>query len=286
MKVVLFCGGLGMRLREYSETIPKPMVPLGSRPILWHLMKYYAHYGHREFILCLGWKGDAIKEYFLQYNECVSNDFIFSRGGTRVTLLNSDIDDWTITFVDTGTTSNIGSRLKAIQPHLDGEEIFLANYADGLCDVPLPEMVQFAQQRRAFATFLAIKPRQSFHLVGTDTQGFVRQLDPVSESDYWLNGGDFVLRQEIFDYLHEGDELVVEPFQRLITRGKLCALKYEGFWSCMDTYKEKQALDDMVLRGDTPWQVWRNPSSSPLPVTDASTAGLGVMTPLCTPRSS
>src|SRR5215813_5222607 len=120
MKVVLFCGGLGMRLRDYSDTIPKPMINIGYRPILWHVMKYYAHYGHKDFILCLGYKADVIKDYFLNYNECLSNDFILSKGGKKLQLLNSDINDWRITFVDTGIHSNIAQRLKAVEPYLEG----------------------------------------------------------------------------------------------------------------------------------------------------------------------
>src|SRR4051812_32379317 len=138
MKVVLFCGGLGMRMREFSEAVPKPMVPIGYRPILWHVMKYYAHHGHKDFILCLGYKADVIKNYFLEYNECLSNDFVLSKGAKNIELLGRDIDDWNITFVDTGLTSNVGMRLRAVQKHLKGEEMFLANYTDGLSDVPLP----------------------------------------------------------------------------------------------------------------------------------------------------
>ena len=140
MKVVLFCGGMGMRIRD-AEDIPKPMVHIGYRPILWHVMKYYAHYGHRDFILCLGHRADAVKNYFLNYNECASNDFVIS-GGKNVELLNSDIHDWRITFADTGIHSNIGQRLKAVEKYLDGEEEFLANYSDGLTDLPLPQQIQ------------------------------------------------------------------------------------------------------------------------------------------------
>ena len=140
MKVVLFCGGAGMRLRGYADDVPKPMVHIGNRPILWHLMKYYAHFGHKDFILCLGYKGNVIKDYFLNYDESVSNDFVWSNGGKHIQFLNRDIDDWTITFVETGTTSNIGQRLKAVEPHLSGEEIFLANYGDGLSDASLPSL--------------------------------------------------------------------------------------------------------------------------------------------------
>ncbi|MCE9544622.1 MAG: glucose-1-phosphate cytidylyltransferase [Planctomycetia bacterium] len=258
MKVVLFCGGMGMRMREYSENTPKPLVPIGYRPILWNVMKYYAHYGHKDFILCLGWKGDAIKNYFLNYDECVSNDFVLAKGGNSISLLNSDIHDWTITFADTGAASNIGQRLKAVEKYLEGEEVFLANYTDGLSDLPLPEMIDFFQERQATAAFLCVKPLQSFHSVTAEPDGRVRDIRAIAESDVWMNGGYFVLRHDIFDYLREGEELVNEPFQRLIEQDKLVAYRYEGFWSCMDTYKEKQRMDDMVTAGDTPWKVWTN----------------------------
>jgi glucose-1-phosphate cytidylyltransferase len=258
MKVVLFCGGLGLRLREYSESIPKPMVPIGLRPMLWHVMKYYAHFGHKEFILCLGWQGLAIKEFFLQYNECLSNDFVLSQGGASVKLLASDIQDWDITFVDTGVASNIGQRLKAVEPFLEGEETFLANYSDGLCDLDLPQLIDYHHRQRAVATFMAVRPNQSFHEVKVSDDGRVHDICPIKAADVWINGGYFVLDRQIFQYLREGEELVLEPFHRLVQAGKLAALKHDGFWGCMDTYKEKQALDDMVARGQTPWQVWRD----------------------------
>jgi glucose-1-phosphate cytidylyltransferase len=142
MKVVLFCGGRGLRLREHSEAIPKPMVQIGYRPILWHVMRYYAHYGHRDFILCLGYRADAIKDYFLHYDEAASNDFVLSEGGRRVELLGSDIADWRITFADTGLDTTIGERLRRVRHLLEGEEIFLANYGDTLTDAPLDELVE------------------------------------------------------------------------------------------------------------------------------------------------
>ena len=148
MKVVLFCGGMGMRLREHSEALPKPIVPVGHRPIIWHVMKYYAHFGQKDFILCLGYKSAVIKEYFLRYNEAISNDFVMSEGGRNLQLLGTDIQDWTITFADTGLNSNIGQRLKAVERYLHGEEVFLANYADGLTDFPLPSMIDHFMAER------------------------------------------------------------------------------------------------------------------------------------------
>ncbi|MEM7478680.1 MAG: sugar phosphate nucleotidyltransferase [Planctomycetota bacterium] len=257
MKVVLFCGGLGMRLREHSDAIPKPMVNVGYRPILWHLMKYYAHFGHREFILCLGWKGDYVKEYFLNYSECVSNDFKLK--GNEVTLHNEDLSDWTITFVDTGQNALVGERLQKVKPLLKGEDQFLANYADGLSDVSLPEIIKHHEASHAVATCLCVKPTQSFHVIDSDESGIARNITPVAEIDQWMNGGFFVLNQEIFDYMRPGDELAGPPFQRLISAGKLACYNYSGYWGCMDTYKEKQTLDRMFADGDTPWQLWENP---------------------------
>ncbi len=256
MKVVLFCGGLGTRLREHSDTIPKPLVNLGYRPILWHLMRYYAHFGHKDFILCLGYRGDLIREYFLNYDECMSNDFVFSEGGRNIELAGRDLDDWRITFVDTGLHSNIGERLMRVRDYLQGEDAFLANYADGLTDLPLDQHIADFQQRGVVASLMAAPTVQSFHIVRSDEGGIVKRFGPIQESDVAINVGFFCLRQEIFDYMEEGEELVEEPFQRLITEGKLSVYRYTGFWKSMDTFKDKITLDRMEGRGDCPWKVW------------------------------
>ncbi len=257
MKVVLFCGGLGMRLREHSETVPKPMVTLGYRPILWHVMKYYAHFGHKDFILCLGWQGDVIKDYFLNYNECLSNDFVLTSGGESVDLLNSDIHDWRITFVDTGISSNIGQRLLAVQDHLYGEEMFMANYTDGLTDLHLPDHIDAFKKQDSVASFMSVRPSQTFHAVKADERGRVSELSLIREADIWMNGGYFVMTPEIFECIQEGEELVNEPFHRLIGQPRLGTLRYRGFWTCLDTFKEKQALDDLHASGNPPWEVWK-----------------------------
>ena len=258
MKVVIFCGGLGMRLREYSESVPKPMVLLGARPILWHVMRYYAHFGHKEFILCLGYKGDSIKKYFLEYDETVSNDFVLNGGDRKVDLLSSDIDDWKITFVDTGLTSNIGTRLKLVQRYLTSEDMFLANYSDGVSDLPLPSMIEFMENRRdAVACFAGVAPYASFHLVNVQDDGRVRSIRHVRECGMRVNGGFFVLRPEVFEWMKPGEELVQEPFQRLADAGKLLAYEYDGFWACMDTFKDKQLLEDLYTQGKVPWELWK-----------------------------
>jgi glucose-1-phosphate cytidylyltransferase len=258
MKVVLFCGGLGMRLREYSEAIPKPLVPVGYRPIVWHVMRYYAHFGHKDFILCLGYRGDAIKQYFLNYDETISNDFVMSEGGKKVALLASDIHDWNITFVDTGLSANIGQRLKAVQPFLEGERMFLANYSDGLTDLPLPATIDFFEAREdAVACFAGVAPTSSFHLVKVALGGRVESIHHVKDVGMRINGGYFVLRHEIFDWIRDGEDLVEEPFQRLAAAGRLLAYEHDGFWACMDTFKEKQVLEDLYSRGRPPWEVWK-----------------------------
>jgi len=257
MKVVLFCGGQGMRLREFSENIPKPLVEVGSRPILWHLMKYYAHFGHKDFILCLGYGANAIKNYFLKYDECVSNDFVLSEGGRNVRLLKTDIHDWRITFVDTGLHSSIGQRLRAVAAHLDGEEEFLANYADGLADLDLDLYLDFFHTRGKVACFLSVAAPHSFHLVESDADNQVLRLEAVGRSVVRINGGFFVFRRDILDYIQDGEDLVLEPFDRLIGKRELLAYPFDGFWRNMDTFKDKQHLDDLVAAGRTPWQVWR-----------------------------
>lgn len=258
MKVVLFCGGMGMRMREFSEALPKPMVPIGYRPILWHVMKYYAHFGHKDFILCLGYKADVIKQYFIEYNEFLSNDFVLTQGGKQLELLSSDIHDWNITFVDTGLTSNIGQRLKAVQKHLQGEEMFLANYTDGLSDVPLPAVIEAFKNSENIACFVSVRPRASFHLIDMQADGLVKSIEHIARSGARMNGGFMVLRPGIFDYMREGEELVEEPFRRLIAAGRLMAYPHNGYWACMDTFKEKQDLEDVFGRGSAPWAVWNH----------------------------
>ena len=259
MKVVLFCGGLGMRLRDHTQNLPKPLAMIGHRPIIWHLMSYYAYYGHKDFILCLGYRGDAFKEYFLNYDETVSNDFVLRDGGRDVELMGRDIEDWTIRFVDTGLHSNIGMRLMAVKEHLADEEMFLANYSDGLSNLPLDTYVEDFRQHDRLASFISVRPTSGFHFVESTPDGTVTAIRSVDESDHRINGGFFALRREIFDYIKDGEELVIEPFQRLVREKKLHAYRYDGFWQCMDTFKDKQRLDDLMDRDVAPWQVWKHP---------------------------
>ena len=256
MKVVLFCGGLGARLRDYSEQIPKPLVEIGTRPVLWHLMRYYAHYGHTDFILCLGYKGSAIKSYFRNYDECLTNDFVFGQGGKKIQLLERDIENWNITFVDTGQRSNIGERLRRARKYVEPDDVFLANYADGLTDLDCNSYIESFLKRDKVACFLSVRVPQTFHIVHADQEHLAHKLEYVGDSDLRVNGGFFVLRKEIFNHMNPGEELIIEPFQRLMARKQVVAVPHDGFWRSMDTFKDKLEMDEIVARGRAPWQVW------------------------------
>ncbi len=258
MKVVLFCGGQGLRLREASEHLPKPMVTVGYRPILWHVMRYYAHFGHKDFILCLGYKADAIKNYFLHYEEALSNDFVLSGESGQVELLQRDIADWRITFVDTGLTTSVGQRLRAVRRYVE-DAPFLANYGDVLTDAPLDERIDRFLAGDAVASFMCVRPTSySFHIVRQNNgNAVVTGINDVSTSDLWINGGYFIFRPEIFDYIGPGEELVEEPFHRLIEAGKLQGDNYEGYWAPMDTLKDVQALERALESGRPPWTPWQ-----------------------------
>jgi glucose-1-phosphate cytidylyltransferase len=256
MKVVLFCGGLGLRIRD-AEDIPKPMVQIGYRPILWHVMKYYAHYGHKDFVLCLGYRADAVKNYFLNYNECVSNDFVLSGGGKKLELFNSDIQDWNITFADTGIGSNIGQRLRAVEKYLEGEEEFLANYSDGLTALRLPEQLEHFHQHGKIASFLCVRPNLSYHLVSLQegNGSLVSGIHAINNGTLRINGGFFIFKKHIFDYIGAKEELISEPFNRLVDQKQLIGYPYDGFWASMDTFKDKQHLESLYAGGVAPWEV-------------------------------
>ena len=243
-----------VRMGEQTQRIPKPLIPVGGRPILWHIMKWYASFGHDEFILCLGYKGESIKEYFLNYREALSNDFVLSNGGKDVELLGSDISGWRITFVDTGAKSTIAERLLAVAPHIGDDEYFLATYGDGLTDAPLADMIERLRSSGKFGLFLSVRPVFNAHVVETDADGVVHSIEDLQLADVWINGGFFVFRREILDDINPGEELVVEPFRRLIEREELIAYRYEGFWEPMDTIKDKQRLDEYAESGRAPWR--------------------------------
>jgi glucose-1-phosphate cytidylyltransferase len=254
MKVVLFCGGLGTRIREYSENIPKPLVPIGHHPVLWHVMQYYSQYGHQDFILCLGYKANVIREYFIEgrssaYGDCIVSDF-----GRKVEMLGEAPPNWRVALVDTGVWRNIGERLIAVKHLLGDDDVFLANYSDGLTDAPLPDMIEAFRHSGKVGCFIAIHPHFTFHLAELDDDGSVHRFRSSAQSDIWINGGYFIFRKEIFNYIRDGEELVLEPFNRLIAEKQLLAYRHEGFWRAMDTLRDRQVLEEMVERGEMPWR--------------------------------
>lgn len=255
MKVVLFCGGLGTRIREYSEVIPKPMIPIGEKPIIWHLIQYYSQYGHKDFVLCLGHKANVIKEFFLNYRPQSYSDCTISRFGKDIEVLSEAVEDWRVSLIDTGVRRNIGERLWAVRSHVENEEMFLANYSDGLSDARLPEMIEQFKASGKTACFLATRPSFSLHFVDSDAKGRVKAIRSSQDSDLWINGGFFIFRPRIFDYMRPGEELVEAPFRRLIEADQLMAFRHEGFWRPMDTLKDKQVLDELVEQGNMPWLV-------------------------------
>jgi glucose-1-phosphate cytidylyltransferase len=264
MKVVLFCGGLGMRMRDGVSSAPKPMAMIGERPMLWHVMRYYAHYGHTDFVLCLGYGGAAVKDFFLNYDETRSNDFVLEGGASKIELFKTDIADWRITFVDTGLHSPIGERLRRVRRFVADEPLFLANYADVFTDAPLPDMIERFAASSAIASLLAVPPQSSHHVVDIEENGLITGVTPVRDLRQWENGGYFVLRQEIFDYLAEGEDLVEDVLVRLVPQRRVLAYPYKGYWTPADTVKERAQLEEMYQRGHCPWMIW-DPERSAVP---------------------
>ena len=262
MKTVLFCGGQGMRIREFSEAIPKPMIPIGRRPILWHLMSYYAQYGHKDFVLCLGYRSSVIRHFFTSdrpqvFEECAISGFRCE----NATAVDAH-DDCCVALADTGIDSNIGERLVAVTEHVKDEEMFLANYADGLCDVDLNSMIDTFRRSNKVACFLAVRPTFSMHLIGFGESGRLCGFHSAKDADLWINGGFFIMRPEIFGYIRAGEDLVSEPFSRLIAEDKLLAYRHEGFWCAMDTLKDRQHLEQLINGGSMPW-IKPSPHSDP-----------------------
>jgi glucose-1-phosphate cytidylyltransferase len=258
MKVVLFCGGLGLRLHPSTERTPKPLVRVGGKPVLLLLMKYYSYFGYKDFILCLGYKGDEIKKFFLNYDECLSGDFILSNGNKKQKLFKSEIENWKITFAETGLYSPIGDRLKKVEKYLCDDEAFLANYSDGLTDLYLPHLIDYFKKRDKIGCMITVKPTVGFHYVSTDENGYVDSICQLDQTPVRFNGGFFVFKNKIFDYVKPGEDLVYEPFQRLIQKHQLVAYKHDGFWASLDTYKDKQRLDELALKNASSWEIWNN----------------------------
>ena len=257
MKVVILCGGLGIRLREETEFRPKPMLPIGDRPILWHIMKTYAHHGFTQFVLCLGYKGESIKDYFRNYQWNTSDVTLRLGAVPQVKYHNRHSEgDWVVTMVDTGQATQTGGRLKRVLPHIDSDT-FLLTYGDGVTDSNIRESVRFHLRHRPLLTLTAVWPPGRFGDLRLSGDRVVNFREKVAHTQCFINGGFFVVDKRIGEYL-TGDDCVLEqePMNRLAQEGKLRAYKHTGFWQCMDTYREEQLLTNLWNSGRAPWKVW------------------------------
>lgn len=256
MKVVILCGGMGTRLREETEYRPKPMVEIGGMPILWHIMNIYAHYGFKSFVLCLGYKGHSIKEYFLNYH-FMNNDFtvrLKSRDGITV---HSDHarEDWDVTLVDTGQETMTGGRIKRIERYIDGED-FMMTYGDGLSNVNLHELIAFHKRMGRVATVTGLHPESRFGILEVDSDSGVTNFSEKPQMEGMISGGFFVFNRRIFDYLDTECVLEHGPMRKLATDGQMAAYRHDGFWKSMDTYRDYTEFNHMWKTGETPWKVW------------------------------
>jgi glucose-1-phosphate cytidylyltransferase len=257
MKVVILCGGLGTRLREETEFRPKPMVEVGGRPILWHIMKSYAHYGFREFVLCLGYRGTAIKEYFLNY-EAMNNDFTICLGKESRLEYNDNHEEqnFRITLADTGLETMTGGRLRRVRKYLS-DDCFMVTYGDGVSDVDIRGLVEFHKSHGRLATVTTFRPTSRFGILDINSDNQVQNFIEKPKSDAWASAGFFVFQREVLDYLDD-DQCILEhqPLERLARERQLIAYHHDGFFYAMDTYREYQILNDLWKNGLAPWKVW------------------------------
>ena len=259
MKVVILAGGFGTRISEESQNRPKPMIEIDKRPILWHIMKSYLHYGFNEFIICAGYRQEYIKNYFAHYFLQTSDITFDFRGDEYHRDVHKDkSESWEVTVVDTGLNTMTGGRIKRIQPYV-GNEPFMLTYGDGVCDVPIDKLVEFHKSHGKLCTLTAVKPEGRFGILEMDGSKIASFREKNQQDVGYINGGYMVLQPEIFDYI-EGDEtsLEREPLERIADEGQLMAYRHNGFWQCMDTLRDKQKLEKMWASGKAPWKVWDN----------------------------
>lgn len=256
MQVVLLAGGMGTRLREETEYRPKPMVEIGGRPILWHIMKNFSMQGFNEFVVCLGYKGDVIKDYFLNY-ESRASDITLSLGSKTVRSLHSvsDESDWKITLANTGLLTPTGGRISKVNQYISGDK-FLCTYGDGLANVDIKELLKFHESHGKIATLTSVQPTNRFGAVAFDKSGLVTNFFEKPKSESWINGGFFVFDVRIFDYLNEDSTLEREPLEQLVKEEQLMVFKHHQFWQPMDTYRETIELNKMWDDGNAPWKNW------------------------------
>jgi glucose-1-phosphate cytidylyltransferase len=256
MKVAILAGGLGTRLVEETERKPKPMVEIGSRPILWHIMKGYGSYGFNEFLIALGYLGDVVKRFFLDYSSYLTSDLTISLGTGEVSSHGVARDDWLIDLIDTGPTTQTGGRLKRLSRWI-GQETFLMTYGDGLSDVNIRDLVRFHREHGRLATMTAVRPPARFGALGLDGDRVAEFAEKPQAGEGWINGGFFVLEPAVLDYI-EGDETILErePLERLAAEGELFAYRHHGYWQSMDTLRDVRLLNAAWASGEAPWKVW------------------------------
>ncbi|MBW8015816.1 MAG: glucose-1-phosphate cytidylyltransferase [Planctomycetes bacterium] len=255
MKTVILCGGLGTRLSEETQIKPKPMVEIGGHPILWHVMNIYSHYGHKDFVLALGYKGEVIKQYFVDYN-LMTNDVTAYLGKGKVEYTNNGAEDWTVSMMDTGKNSLTGGRLHRLKDMLRPTGRFMLTYGDGVSDINVSELIKFHEKSGKIATVTAVRPPARFGGMEIDADAVIDFKEKPQIGEGWINGGFFVFEPEIFDYLH-GDMTVLEgdPMENLVKDGQLAAYRHTGFWQCMDTLRDKNSLEAMWADGNAAWKL-------------------------------
>ncbi|OGG61125.1 glucose-1-phosphate cytidylyltransferase [Candidatus Kaiserbacteria bacterium RIFCSPHIGHO2_02_FULL_49_34] len=257
MKVVILAGGLGTRLSEETHVRPKPMVEIGGMPILWHIMKIYSHYGFNDFIICLGYKGEVIKDWFLDYRACKSDLTIdFATGGVR--YHDPNLEPWRVSLIDTGATTMTGGRLARLREHIAPDERFMMTYGDGVGDINIAELVRFHESHGRLATLTTIVPEGRFGVVDINNDNIVSGFSEKTDNQKRVNGGFFVLEGKVLDYLTEGDATIFEqaPLRTLATEGQLASFAHNGFWHPMDTLSDKQKLEAQWEKG-APWKLWK-----------------------------
>lgn len=259
MQVVILCGGKGTRLKEHTENVPKPLIEIGGRPILWHLMKIYSHFGLNDFVLCLGHLGEKIKEFFLSYDDWRRSDFLVKMGEQRedkIQRLVPNPERWNITFAETGEDTNTGGRIKRVERYIHGD-CFLATYADGLANIDLHSLLQFHRSTGKLGTITVLNPISNYGILSFDKSNIITRFREKPRLRIWVNGGFFVFERGIFAHLNDNSVLEQDLFGELARKRQLGAFQHRGFWRSMDTYKDAQELNRLWSDGDAPWKVWR-----------------------------
>lgn len=258
MKVVILCGGKGLRLLSETENIPKPLVEIGDKPILWHIMKIYSHYGYKDFILCIGDKGNKIKDYFMRHDRWEDVDFTINLKDRDKINLHGEVEqeNWNITFADTGIETNTGGRVKKIEKYINEDEFFLT-YGDGVCDININELYSFHKKHNKIMTMTCVMPQSPFGIININEQNLVQSFHEKPQADFWVNGGFFVCNKKIFDYLEQNSIMEVETLPKLIKEKELMAYRYNKFWQCMDTLKHVQLLNEMWDSRKAEWKIWK-----------------------------